>query len=167
MLTIPYIREHRDEVIRLLKIKNFDATTFIDQLIGADNSRRELQVKTNDLQAEMNKISKEIGMLFKQGEHEQASQAKIRTAEIKASIKELSNEMQEAVDRMNKLLVQIPNVPNELVPPGRSEEDNVMVREGGKNPSLDEKALPHWELAKKYDIIDFDLGVKLTVSSAR
>jgi seryl-tRNA synthetase len=162
MLTIPYIREHRDEVIRLLKIKNFDATTFIDQLIGADNSRRELQVKTNDLQAEMNKISKEIGMLFKQGEHEQASQAKIRTAEIKASIKELSNEMQEAVDRMNKLLVQIPNVPNELVPPGRSEEDNVMVREGGKNPSLDEKALPHWELAKKYDIIDFDLGVKLT-----
>ncbi len=162
MLTIPYIREHRDEVIRLLKIKNFDASDIIDQLIEADNSRRDLQVKTNDLQAEMNRISKEIGRLFKNGEHEKANQAKTRTSEIKSSIKALSNEMQEASDRMNVLLVQVPNVPNELVPPGKSEADNETVREGGNKPDLDEKALPHWELAKKYDIIDFDLGVKLT-----
>jgi seryl-tRNA synthetase len=162
MLTLPYIREHRNEVLRLLKIKNFDATAFIDQLIEADNSRRELQVKTNDLQAEMNNISKEIGLLFQKGAHEQANQAKTRTAEIKASIKELSNQMQEASDRINTLLVQIPNVPSELVPPGRSEADNETVREGGAIPGLDEKAMPHWDLAKKYDLIDFDLGVKLT-----
>lgn len=162
MLTIPYIREHRNEVIRLLKIKNFDATDIIDQLIEADNSRRDLQVKTNDLQAEMNRISKEIGRLFNDGEIEQAKQAKTRTSEIKSSIKALSNEMQEASDRVNALLVQVPNVPNELVPPGKSEADNETVREGGNKPDLDEKALPHWELAKKYDIIDFDLGVKLT-----
>ena len=162
MLTIPYIREHRDEVIRLLKIKNFDATDIINQLIEADNSRRDLQVKTNDLQAEMNRISKEIGRLFNNGEIEQANQAKTRTSEIKSSIKALSNEMQEASDRVNALLVQVPNVPNELVPPGKSEADNETVREGGNKPDLDEKALPHWELAKKYDIIDFDLGVKLT-----
>src|SRR6056297_3356887 len=162
MLTIPYIREHRDEVVRLLKIKNFDANNIIEQLIEADDSRRDLQVKTNDLQAEMNRISKEIGRLFKNGEHEKANQAKTRTSEIKYSIKALSNEMQEASDRMNALLVQVPNVPNELVPPGRSEADNETVREGGSQPKLIEKALPHWELAKKYDIIDFDLGVKLT-----
>ncbi|MDF1570334.1 MAG: serine--tRNA ligase [Bacteroidales bacterium] len=162
MLTLPYIREHRDEVLRLLKIRNFDATTFIDHLIEADNTRRDLQVKTNDLQAEMNKLSKEIGSLFKQGAHEQANEAKNRTAEIKATIKALSSQMQEASDRVNTLLVQIPNVPNELVPPGRSEEDNQMIREGGKKPRLDDKAMPHWDLAKKYDIIDFDLGVKLT-----
>lgn len=162
MLTIPYIREHRDEVIRLLKIKNFDAATLIDQLIEADNSRRDLQVKTNDLQAEMNRISKEIGMLFKNGEHEKATQAKNRTAEIKDSIRDLSNDMQDASSRMNEILLQIPNVPNEQVQPGRSEEENVTVREGGTKPVLHNNALPHWDLAKKYDIIDFDLGVKLT-----
>jgi len=162
MLTLPYIREHRDEVLRLLKIRNFDATTFIDQLIEADNTRRDLQVKTNDLQAEMNQLSKEIGSLFQKGAHEQANQAKSRTAEIKATIRELSGQMQEASDRMNTLLLQIPNVPNEMVPPGRSEEDNETVREGGIKPGLDDKAMPHWDLAKKYDIIDFDLGVKLT-----
>lgn len=162
MLTIPYIREHREEVIRLLKIKNFDAATLIDQLVEADNSRRDLQVKTNDLQAEMNRISKEIGMLFKNGEHDKATEAKNRTAEIKASIRELSNEMQDASSRMNEILLQLPNVPNALVPAGRSEVDNETVREGGSMPKLGDSALPHWDLAKKYDIIDFDLGVKLT-----
>ena len=162
MLTIPYIREHQEEAIRLLKIKNFDATSLIRQILEADNSRGELQVKTNDLQAEMNRISKEIGLLFKNGETEKANEARNRTAEIKESIKSLNAQMQEASDKMNELLVQIPNTPSELVPPGKSEADNQTVREGGTKPVLPAGALPHWELARKYDIIDFDLGVKLT-----
>jgi seryl-tRNA synthetase len=162
MLTIPFIRDNHEKVIQQLKIKNFDASPVIEELLEKDITRRECQAKTNDLQAEMNQTSKEIGQLFQNGEHQKANEAKQRTAEIKDAIKQLSSEMQEATNQMNELLVQLPNVPNELVPPGKSEAENQLIRSGGVSPDLPENALPHWDLAKKYDIIDFDLGVKLT-----
>lgn len=162
MLTLPFIRENREQVIQQLKIRNFDASLLIDEILAADEDRRRNQSETNDLQAEMNAVSKEIGQLFKNGEAEKANEAKARTAELKSQIRQLSTDMQEAADRMHGLLVQIPNIPNELVPAGKTEADNQLIREGGEKPGLKHDALPHWELAKKYDIIDFDLGVKLT-----
>ena len=162
MLTLTELRENREMVIRRLKIKNFDAASLIDQILEADKIRRDNQAKANDLQSEMNLLSKEIGLLFKQGEQAKAEEAKQRTADIKEAIRQLSTEMNSAAADVDKLLVQIPNIPNELVPPGKSAADNQLIREGGTMPGLDKDALPHWELAKKYDIIDFDLGVKLT-----
>jgi seryl-tRNA synthetase len=162
MLTLTQLRDNREEVIQKLKIKNFEAGSIIDEIISADNLRKESQSKANDLQAEMNQVSKEIGMLYKNGEQEKAQQAKHRTGEIKDSIKVLTEEMQSAADKMNDLLVLVPNIPNELVPKGNSAADNELIREGGQVPNLSKDALPHWELAKKYDLIDFDLGVKLT-----
>ena len=162
MLTLPYIRENREKAIQLLRIRNFDATETVDKLLKADVIRRENQSKVNELQAEMNQISKEIGELFKNGEHEKGNQARQRTTEIKNSINELSAGMQKAAGQINDLLVLIPNIPNDLVPPGNSEADNQAIREGGEMPVLDGDARPHWEIAKEYDLIDFDLGVKLT-----
>lgn len=162
MLTIPFLRENRDLIIKRLTVKNFDASSLVDEIIAKDDQRRESQVKTNDLQSEMNQISKEIGILFKNGDHEKGNQLKSKTAEIKEAIKEISAQMQEATEKLQELLVLIPNIPHELVPEGRTEQDNVTIREGGELPSLSENALPHWELGAKYDIIDFDLGVKLT-----
>ncbi|MEX0986790.1 MAG: serine--tRNA ligase [Bacteroidales bacterium] len=162
MLTIPFIRDNRVKVIQQLTIKNFDAAALIDRLLEADIIRRENQVRTNELQAEMNLVSKEIGQLIKNGEQEKATMARQRTSDLKEAIKELSSGMQEAGDLIADLLVQIPNVPHELVPPGKSEADNQLIRQGGEMPKLPADAMPHWEIAKIYDIIDFDLGVKLT-----
>jgi len=162
MLTLTTIREERDEVVRRLRKKHFDAATIVDQIISLDDSRRTLQAETNDMQAEMNQISKEIGQLFKQGKTEEANRQKEKTAELKSSIADKSTAMQDAANKMNDLLLLLPNLPSELVPEGKTPADNQVVREGGSIPVLYEKAQPHWELAKKYDIIDFDLGVKLT-----
>lgn len=162
MLTIQRIRDNREEVTEQLKIKNFDAAPLIDKLLAHDITRRESQAKTNDLQAELNLLSKEIGDLFKKGETVKANEAKQRTSEIKESIKALSAEMDEAEAKINEVLLLMPNTPSGLVPPGHSAKDNQIIRTGGEMPVLDKNALPHWELAKKYDIIDFDLGVKLT-----
>lgn len=162
MLTLSELRENRELVIRRLKIKNFDAAPLIDQILELDKIRRDKQAKANDLQSEMNLLSKEIGLLFQKGERAQAEAAKQRTADIKDAIRQLTTEMNSAAADADNLLVQIPNIPSELVPPGKTPSDNQFIREGGKMPVLDENALPHWELAKKYDIIDFDLGVKLT-----
>ncbi len=162
MLTIPFIRENREKVLRQLKVKNFNAEPIIGKLLAADVIRRENQAKANELQAELNQLSKEIGYYFKNNEDEKANAARQRTTEIKETIGELSEEMQNAADQINELLVLIPNIPHELVPPGKSEADNQFIREGGEKPGLSAGAMPHWEIAKAYDIIDFDLGVKLT-----
>lgn len=162
MLTLSYIREKRDHVIRQLKIRNFDAAPLIDNLLSADLVRRENQAKVNELQSELNQLSKEIGHYFKNGEQEKGTLARQRTAEIKEAIGQLSADMQKAAMQINEILVVIPNVPNKLVPPGKTETDNQIIREGGKKPTLSAHAIPHWEIAKEYDIIDFDLGVKLT-----
>ncbi len=120
MLTIQFIRDHRESILDRLKIKNFKQPELIDQIISSDDSRRSLQVKTNELQAEMNQLSKEIGMLFKQGETEKANGVKEQTTGIKKNLESLEKELQEATKTMNELLVQVPNIPHPSVPPGKA-----------------------------------------------
>lgn len=162
MLTIQFIRDNRDLVLDRLKIKNFKQPDLIDLIIARDNERRSLQVRTNELQAELNLLSKEIGVLFKNGEQEKAGEVKQRTVGIKAELETLEHDLHSANEELNEWLVQVPNIPHHSVPSGKSEADNRIVREGGVMPDLHKGAMPHWELGSKYKLIDFDLGVKIT-----
>lgn len=162
MLTLTVIRENRDEVIRRLAKKKFTNTSLVDEIIALDDQRRALQVQTDQLQAESNRLSKEIGILIKNGNTAKAQQAKERTAQIKEEVKGLFDQMDEVTARLQDLLVQIPNLPHDSVPEGDGAESNLKVKEGGLMPVLPEGALPHWELGKKYNIIDFETGTKLT-----
>lgn len=162
MLSISLIREQRDQLIERLKIKHFHQVEIIDAIISSDNDRRSLQVRQDNLQAELKAKSREIGALFKEGKKNEAEQAKAATTRLKEEIKELQQAQQQAVSILQELLVQVPNLPHESVPSGKGEEDNVQIREGGLLPDLPEGAVPHWDLITKYDIIDFELGNKLT-----
>jgi seryl-tRNA synthetase len=162
MLQVPTIVQNRDEIIRKLRIKNFDATGLIDRIIRSDEERRSLQLQQDNLQASMNKISKDIGMLFKQGKQEEANKAKEETVHLKEEIRELQQSLSATLSELRELLVQVPNLPHETVPPGKGEADNEKVREGGEMPLLEEDAVPHWDLISRYDIIDFELGNKIT-----
>jgi len=161
MLTLKFIQDNKDEVIKRLKVKRFDASDIVEQIIKFDNDRRSTQAEVESLQAEMNSLSKEIGQLFKSGQVEEANKAKARTGELKDKIKELDNQLSETTSSLNDLLVQLPNLPHEIVPEGKGEEDNVEVKSGGQKPELT-NAVPHWDLIKKYDLIDFELGTKIT-----
>jgi seryl-tRNA synthetase len=162
MLTINLIREKRDFVIERLKIKNFEAETNIDNILALDSRRRETQTKTDLLQSEMNKISKEIGSFMKEGKQNEAEAAKGKTYALKEEIKILSDKLTAIDSELRNEIIKLPNLPHESVANGFGADNNVKVREGGKMPELPGDALPHWELIKKYDIIDFDLGIKLT-----
>lgn len=164
MLTLAFIRENTASVIQKLKIKHFDAQETVNKIIELDKIRRENQGKKDNLQAEMNQISKEIGSLFKAGKQDEANSAKLKTTELKEQIKALGIESDENLDELNRLLVQLPNIPHELVPEGKSAEENVEIRSGGSIPDLSDEVLPHWELSSKFDIIDFELGNKITGS---
>lgn len=134
----------------------------IDRIIARDNDRRSLQVKTNKLQADLNHLSKEIGVLYKKGEQEKANKVKDRTSDIKSELETFQHDLLEANNELNDLLVQVPNIPHPSVPSGKNEADNRIIREGGTMPVLHDDATPHWELGSKYNLIDFDLGVKIT-----
>ncbi|MCK4676936.1 MAG: serine--tRNA ligase [Bacteroidales bacterium] len=162
MLQVQYIKDHREEVINLLAIKNFKASDLIQQVIDLDIKRRNSQKKLDDLLAESNRSAKEIGMLYKTGKVEEANKLKEVTIEYKHEAKVLSDRLGEVSDQLNALLLEIPNVPHPSVPGGNTEQDNVLVFEEGSFPELDEKALPHWDLIKRYDIINFELGNKVT-----
>ncbi len=162
MLQIYYIREHSKEVIERLAVKNFDATTIIDKILVFDAKRRNIQKNLDDMLAESNKAAKEIGGLFKQGKIDEANAMKTKTADLKKASKELGDNLDSVSSELNNLLVQLPNLPHPSVPKGNSDADNEMIYEEGTMPQLSDDALPHWELAKKYDIIDFDLGSKVT-----
>lgn len=162
MLTLKFIQENSDLIIDRLKVKNFDATEIINQVIEQNNLRKETQVKVDQLKAEMNKLSKEIGNLFKEKKIDEANAAKEKTAALKEDIKSLDAAFTEIDQILNALLVQLPNVPHELVVPGKDEEDNVEIRRHGEAPKLHDGKKPHWELIKDFDIIDFELGTKLT-----
>ncbi|ASB48818.1 serine--tRNA ligase [Alkalitalea saponilacus] len=161
MLTLKQIQDNKQEVIERLKIKNFDAVNIVDQIIELDNKRKSTQTEADNLQAEMNRLSKSIGQLFKEGKAEEANQAKETTAGLKEQIKNLTTQQDSIETELQNLVVQLPNLPHPSVPAGKSADDNIKVREGGLIPQLTE-ALPHWELAKKFNLIDFELGVKLT-----
>ncbi|WP_321300014.1 serine--tRNA ligase [Marinifilum fragile] len=162
MLSLKYLQENQEEAIKALKIKNFDATEIIEKIIDLDEKRKATQAEQDATQAEMNSLSKEIGMLFKSGKAEEANAAKAKTGELKNSIAELNSKQTSIVEELNNLLLQIPNIPHSSVPAGKGEEDNVIEKSVGEAPSLAPDAIPHWELAKKYNLIDFDLGVKIT-----
>ncbi|MRT91629.1 serine--tRNA ligase [Ancylomarina sp. 16SWW S1-10-2] len=162
MLSLKYLQENKEEAIKALSIKNFDATQIINQVIELDEVRKTTQAKLDSTQAEMNSLSKEIGMLFKSGKADEANTAKAKTGELKESISTLNTEMNSTVAELHDLLLKIPNIPHPSVPAGKGEEDNVIERTEGEMPNLYEGAIPHWELAKKYNIIDFELGNKIT-----
>ena len=161
MLNIKLLREQPEFVIERLKVKNFDAVSIIDRVNVLDQIRRSCQTEQDSVLAEQNSLAKEIGILMKNGKREEAETAKMKVSELKETSKGLENKLQESISELNELLVQLPNLPHSSVPVGKLAEDNVIIREGGSVPVL-KNAVPHWDLAKKYDIIDFDLGVKLT-----
>ncbi|WP_298237387.1 serine--tRNA ligase [uncultured Algibacter sp.] len=162
MLQVPFIRENKDLVITRLAKRNIDATNMIDQVIALDEDRRRIQSNLDNTLAESNTISKEIGNLFKAGKAQEANLLKEKTSLLKESSKQLSEDLNRKSNELNELLYKIPNVPNEIVPAGNTDEDNEEVFKEGDIPVLHDEALPHWELAKKYDIIDFELGNKIT-----
>ena len=162
MLQLQAIRENKEELIQGLKKRDLDAQPLIEKVLELDESRRALQTRLDSVLAEANKISKEIGGLFKSGNVEEANVLKEKSAKLKDESKSLGDSLNEAAKALEEGLYQIPNVPHQLVPAGSSEEDNEEVFRHGDVPQLDDKALAHWELAKKYDIIDFELGVKIS-----
>jgi len=163
MLSLPYIRENKDLIIKGLAVRNFkNAEMMVDKVLETDAKRRFAQTELDNILSESNKISKEIGKLFKSGEVQKANIAKEKTGQLKEKSKDLSELLNEIESELNELLYQIPNIPNALVPSGSSEEDNEVVYEEGKIPQLHDGAMPHWDLCKKYDIIDFELGNKIT-----
>lgn len=162
MLQIAYIRENQDKVIKALAKRNLDATEMIQKVIDLDEQRRSSQVELDNLLAESNKLSKEIGELMRNGEKSKAEILKEKTGKFKDRTAYLKETLNTVTDELTNLLYQIPNTPAEIVPEGKTADDNLNVFESGEIPVLFNGALPHWELAKKYDIIDFDLGAKIT-----
>jgi seryl-tRNA synthetase len=162
MLQIHFIRENKEEVITRLAKKNFDATAVVKLVVELDEKRRNTQVELDNLLAESNKLSKDIGEMMKNGEKAKAEILKEKTTQIRENSKQLNESLQAITNQLQDELYKLPNLPAEIVPFGKTPEENINVFEEGDIPKLHEGALPHWELAKKYDIIDFELGVKIT-----
>jgi seryl-tRNA synthetase len=162
MLNLKFIQDNPELVIEKLKRKNFDASEVVSTIIDLNRLKNILQGQADLAKSEMNKISKEIGMLFREGKAEEANAAKARTSELKDNIKQVDEDFAEIEEKVNDLLVQLPNLPHDSVPVGKGEEDNEVLTTIGEMPELGDAAIPHWELAQKYNLIDFELGVKLT-----
>lgn len=162
MLQLQYIRQERDAIVEALKKRFFDAETILDNILDADKKRRETQTQLDNNTAEANKISKQIGQLFKTGKKEEAEALRAQTGKMKEENKALQEAMNKFDQELTELLYQIPNVPHETVIAGKSDEENEEIYRKGEIPTLSEKALPHWELAKDYNLIDFELGVKIS-----
>ena len=161
MLQVAQIREHKDAFVKALAKRNIDASQMLGETIAADEKRRSTQVLLDEVLAESNSLSKEIGNLFKNGEVQKANILKEKTAGLKEQSKELQEQLNDATEELQNLLYNIPNIPHESVPNGNSDEDNEEIFRKGDIPVLHNGAQPHWELAKKYDIIDFELGNKI------
>ena len=163
MLQLNIIRENKEEIIRRLAVKNFkNAEEIINSVVELDSQRRATQKESDATKAEANQLAKQIGDLMKSGKKEEAEKMKSQTAELKSKERQLDEALKTKEAEIHALLVQVPNLPSDKVPAGKTPEDNEVVFTHGEIPSLPETALPHWELAAKYDIIDFELGVKLT-----
>ncbi|MBQ9877642.1 MAG: serine--tRNA ligase [Bacteroidales bacterium] len=162
MLTLKTLRDNPQMVVAKLAKKNFDASAIVAEIIELDTLRRSLQTESDALKSSQNQIAARIGMLMRQGLKDEAEQAKAEVAGIKEKYNDMIARLDQAEKEMNAKIVLLPNLPCDLVPEGKGAEDNLVVKMGGPEVNLPEGALPHWELAKKYDIIDFDLGVKIT-----
>ncbi len=161
MLQLQYIRDYKEAIIEALDKRTIDAKPMLDRVLELDSYRRKTQTQLDESSARMNQLSKEIGGMYKSGKAPEAEALKEETASLKQQIKELTDQLNNFVDSLNNELYQIPNVPHQSVVKGNSEEDNEIVLREGELPTLGSEALPHWELAKKYDLIDFELGVKI------
>jgi seryl-tRNA synthetase len=162
MLQLNYIRENRDAVVERLGVKNFSDLDMVDQIIALDEKRRKIQAESDAFAAEANAASKQIGDLMRQGKKDEAETAKSKSSGYKEQIKQLQEELEAVEKELNDKLIQLPNLPHTSVPRGVAADDNEVAYEHGAIPNLPEDALPHWELAAKYDIIDFELGTKIT-----
>ena len=162
MLNLKFIQENKDTVIRKLAVKNFDAKELVEKIIALDNERKNLQKESDNKQSEMNSISKQIGSLMKEGKKEEAEQARANTTRLKEEIAALTAQHNSTQNELNSLIVRLPNLPHDSVPPGKSDADNVIVKISDNVPAHEEGQLPHWDLAKKYQLIDFEVGVKIT-----
>lgn len=162
MLTLAAIKENPQQIIERLGVKNFDAEELINKILELDKTRRNAQTQFDRNGADLKKLASQIGALMKEGKKDEAEQVKATVAELKETNKKIEEELDEAAAEITEILLSIPNTPCEMVPRGKSAEDNIVEKEGGVIPNLPEDALPHWELAKKYNLIDFELGVKIT-----
>lgn len=162
MLEIQRLRDDKEALINALDKRHIDATETIAAILQADEDRRKTQVELDNTLAESNRLAKEIGELFRNGKREEAEKAKNKSTELKSKSKELQDALQAAAQKQNDLLISLPNTPHESVAKGKSAEDNVEVERVGDFPTLPENAKPHWELTTEYDLIDFELGVKVT-----
>ncbi len=162
MLTLQQIKANPAEVISRLAVKGFDGKEAINEVLALDERRRQLQLDNDNKAAELNRIAASIGALMKEWKRDEAEVAKTRVAGLKDAQKEIAQQLAETEQQQHELLITIPNMPCAMVPEGTSAADNVVEKTGGPMPDLSEDALPHWELAKKYKLIDFDLGVKIT-----
>ena len=162
MLQVNEIRENKEKFIQALSKRGFDASIIFSDVLQTDELRKTTQAKLDETLAQSNSFSKEIGLLYKNGEGQKATLLKEKTSQLKEESKELNETLNNTLEKLQKLLFTIPNVPNDLVPAGTDENDNEEIFKEGEIPKLVEGALPHWELAKKYDLIDFELGVKIT-----
>lgn len=162
MLTLQQIKENPEQIVARLAVKGFDGKDAIARIIALDETRRQLQLKNDNAAAELKKLAASIGSLMKSGQKDEAEKAKETVAGLKESQKSIADELASAERTITEILLSVPNVPCAMVPEGRTAEDNVVEKTGGPMPELPEDALPHWDLAKKYKLIDFDLGVKIT-----
>ena len=162
MLTLQQIKENPQLIIDRLAVKGFDGKEAIDCVMTLDNERKALQLQNDTKAAELNKLAAQIGALMKKGEKDEANKVKASVAALKEDQKTIASQLQATEAQIRDILLTVPNVPCAMVPEGKTAEDNVVEKTGGPMPDLGEDALPHWELAKKYKLIDFDLGVKIT-----
>lgn len=162
MLQLEFLRKNKELAIQQLAIKNFQAADLIEEVIDLDQTRKNTQKELDDILARSNQLAKEIGALYKSGQREKAEEYKLESTTLKQQSKELDQSLSEIIVRLNENLIELPNIPHASVPPGKLETDNELIYEEGEMPSLPESALPHWELASKFKIIDFELGSKVS-----
>jgi seryl-tRNA synthetase len=164
MLQVAFIRNNKDEVKERLSVKNFAEPGLVDEILSLDEERKKLQLEFDSTQAKVNSTSKEIGQLMAKGQKEEAENKKQDVAALKTSLQPISDRLAIVEKQLPDILVKLPNLPSDKVPPGKTPADNIVVRAGGTEPKLPANALPHWDLIKKYDIVDFETGAKITGS---
>jgi seryl-tRNA synthetase len=164
MLQVAFIRNNREEVNQRLAVKNFAEFDLVDEILLLDEERKKLQQEFDNMQAKVNRTSKEIGQLMGKGQKEEAENKKLDVATLKSSLQPITDRLAIVEKQLQDALLKLPNLPSEKVPPGKTPADNIVVRAGGNEPKLSANALPHWELIKKYDIVDFETGAEITGS---
>ncbi|HEU4860445.1 MAG TPA: serine--tRNA ligase [Chitinophagaceae bacterium] len=164
MLQLAFIRNNKEEVKQRLTVKNFAELSIVDDLLSFDEERKRLQQQFDSIQARVNSTSKQIGQLMAKGQKDDAENKKQEVASLKSSLQPISDRLSIVEKQLEDALVKLPNLPSDKVPPGKTPADNIVVRAGGVEPQLSANALPHWELIKKYDIVDFETGAKITGS---